>query len=160
MGTAVNEARESTAPVSADGPAVLDRVECRSLLTRMGWGLLSTASEDGTPYAVPVSYALGRDCVYVASGPGLKRANLDANPRACLTVCDVESGERWRTVVIRGDAIPVEGLTEHTVAMAAFVSQRGPSRMPAVRDATRLFGARIWWLPLSAMTGRSRGHDA
>jgi nitroimidazol reductase NimA-like FMN-containing flavoprotein (pyridoxamine 5'-phosphate oxidase superfamily) len=158
MGTAV-EARDAAPQQATDGPEILDRIECRSLLTRMGWGLLSTASPDGTPYAVPVSYALGRDCVYVASGPGLKRSNLEANPRACLTVCDVESGDRWRTVVIRGDAIPVEGLTEHAVAVAAFVAHRGPGRSAAPRDAMRLFGARMWWLPLSEMTGRSRGHD-
>jgi nitroimidazol reductase NimA-like FMN-containing flavoprotein (pyridoxamine 5'-phosphate oxidase superfamily) len=133
-------------------PFPLDEVECREVLARVGWGVLATV-DDGQPYGVPVSYALGRDCVYVGSGPGRKRTQLEGDPRVCLTVCDVGSGERWRSVVVEGAAEPLEGMAARAVALAAFATQRAPQ----ATDLRRLMDARIFRLPLAGMTGRGRG---
>lgn len=135
-------------------PLVLSFRECREVLARVGWGVLGTV-DDGQPYGVPVGYALGADCLYVASGPGRKRANLEREPRACLTVCDVAGYDHWRSVVVEGEALPVEGLAERAAAVAAFVAQRGPRARPA--DVTRLMSARLLRLPLAHMSGRGRG---
>jgi nitroimidazol reductase NimA-like FMN-containing flavoprotein (pyridoxamine 5'-phosphate oxidase superfamily) len=135
-------------------PPVLSEEECRGVLARVGWGVLATVG-DGQPYGVPVGYALGRDCVYLASGPGRKRRNLEANPRVCLTVCEVATYDRWRSVVVQGEAVPVEGVAARAAAVAAFVAQRAPRARPT--DVKRLLGARLLRLPLDAMTGRGRG---
>ena len=149
-----------TAPAAdpASGPRALSRAECRALLARVGWGVLATVG-DGHPYAVPVGYALGRDCIYVASGPGEKRRCLDDDPRVCLTVCEVDDFARWRSVVVRGEAVPVAGLAARTVALAAFAAQRSPRRRTDAASARRFASAYLVRLSLDGMTGRSRGHD-
>jgi nitroimidazol reductase NimA-like FMN-containing flavoprotein (pyridoxamine 5'-phosphate oxidase superfamily) len=138
------------------GPLVLTAEECRAVLARVGWGVLATVG-DGQPYGVPVAYALGSDCVYLASGPGRKRENLEANPRVCLTVCDVGTSDRWRSVVVQGEALPVEGPAARAAAVAAFVAQRAPHARPGATGVQRLFGARLLRVPLVGMAGRGRG---
>lgn len=135
-------------------PLVLSFRECREVLARMGWGVLATVGDD-RPYGVPVGYALGTDCVYVASGPGRKRTNLERNPHVCLTVCHVASYDVWRSVVVEGELVPVEGLADRAAAVAAFVAQRAPRARPA--DVTRLMSARLLRLPLAHLSGRGRG---
>ncbi|HYD54334.1 MAG TPA: pyridoxamine 5'-phosphate oxidase family protein [Gemmatimonadaceae bacterium] len=139
------------------GPRILSEAECRAVLAEVGWGVLATNGQAGTPYGVPVGYALGRDCLYLASADGLKRRNVEADGRVCLTVADVRSFDEWRSVVVRGDATRVEGLAEHAVAIAAFTAQRAPRVRPMAADLERLLGARLFRLPLDAMTGRARG---
>ena len=146
----------TTAP-SRLAPLVLSFRECRQVLARVGWGVLGTVG-DGQPYGVPVGFALGADCVYVASGPGRKRTNLERDPRVCLTVCDVAGYDSWRSVVVEGEALPVEGLAERAAAGAAFVAQRGPRARPA--DVTRLMSARLLRLSLAHMSGRGRGEPS
>ena len=143
-------------PRRDSGPVALDDVACRAVLARVGWGVLATLGEDG-PYGVPVGYALGADCVYVASGSGQKRRNLEVVRRVCLTVCDVDTFDRWQSVVVQGEAVPVEGLGARAVAMTAFIAQRAPRGRPGATDVKRLVDAYIVRLPLAGMTGRARG---
>ncbi|MBA3890537.1 MAG: pyridoxamine 5'-phosphate oxidase family protein [Gemmatimonadaceae bacterium] len=125
------------------------------MLRTIGWGILATVSA-GRPYAVPVGYALGDDCVFVASGSGQKLMNLEANPVACLTVCDVDTYDSWRSVVIQGAATEVVGPMARTPAIAAFVMQRSP-RGATGADMKRLLSARIFRIPLAGMSGKERG---
>ena len=138
------------------GPVALDDAACRAVLARVGWGVLATVGDDG-PYGVPVGYALGADCVYVASGPGRKRRHLETHRRVCLTVCDVDTFDRWSSVVVQGDAVPVDGLAARAVAMTAFIAQRAPRGRPGATDVKRLVDAHIVRLSLAGMTGRARG---
>lgn len=140
---------------TADGRRPLEPRECLELLRAVGWGVLASVGDD-QPYAVPVGYALGSDCVYVASGSGRKRSNIEAQPRVCLTVCDVESFEVWRSVVIPGTAEEVRGMAARTVAVAAFAAQRAPRGRATGADVKRLMTARIFRVPLDEMSGRMR----
>lgn len=151
---------EPAAPVAdaASGPQALTDAECRALLARVGWGVLATVGDDH-PYAVPVGYALGRECIYVASGPGEKRRRLEEDGRVCLTVCEVDDFSRWRSVVVRGAAAPVEGLAARAVALAAFATQRAPRGRADAASARRFASAYLVRLSLEGMTGRARGHD-
>jgi nitroimidazol reductase NimA-like FMN-containing flavoprotein (pyridoxamine 5'-phosphate oxidase superfamily) len=145
------------APAAAemkDGRRVLDHEECLDVLRAVGWGVLATG--DGEPYGVPVGYALGAGCVYVASGPGRKRENLERHPRACLTVCDVRSFEEWRSVVIPGAVGEVTGMAARTAAVAAFAAQRAPRGRATGADVKRLLGARIFRISLDGISGRAR----
>lgn len=136
-------------------PRELDLEGCRSLLQHVGWGILATVT-DGRPYAVPVGYALGDDCVFVASGSGQKLTNLEANPVACLTVCDVDTYDSWRSVVVPGAVTEVVGMMARTMAIAAFAGQRSP-RGATGADLKRLLSARIFTIPLAGMSGKERG---
>ena len=140
-------------------PVVLGAEQCRELLTEVGWGIFAVVDPDGVPYAVPSAYALARDCVYVASGEGLKRSLLEANPRVCLTVSEVRTFDEWRSVVIRGIAVPVQGIAARTAAFAAFATQKAPRGRPSPAAAARLLEAVIVRLPLDGMTGRRRSPE-
>lgn len=142
--------------MAADGSRELSRAECRALLERMGWGMLATVGERG-PYAVPVGYALGREELFLASGEGRKLDNLAADPRVCLTVCDVAGFERWRCVLVEGEAAPLSGAAATALAVAAFMAQSAPRADASASDARRLLGASFFRLPLAGMTGRARG---
>ena len=147
--------RPSPPTASRGLPRELDLEGCRSLLQQVGWGILATVC-DGRPYAVPVGYALGDDCVFVASGSGQKLMNLEAQPAACLTVCDVDTYDRWRSVVIQGSVTEVVGTMARTRAIAAFATQRSP-RGAGGADLKRLLSARIFGIALAGMSGRERG---
>lgn len=148
-----------TAERMTDGRRVLHRDECLDVLRAVGWGVLATGDGE-QPYGVPVGYALGADCVYVASGPGRKRENLERHPRACLTVCDVRSFEEWRSVVIPGEVGEVTGMAARTAAIAAFAAQRAPRGRASGADVKRLLGARIFRIPLEGVSGRARERRA
>lgn len=138
------------------GALVLDHAQCREVLARVGWGVLATVDEAGHPYAVPVKYALGRDCLYVASGDGEKRRNLEGDPRLCLTVADVRGPEAWASVVVRGLAVPMDGFADRASAMAAFMTRAVHGDGPRTSDVRRLSGARFFRVSLDGMTGRGR----
>lgn len=63
----------------ADAVAILEKGE---------YGILSTVSENGYPYGVPVSYAYRDGVIYFhcAKNAGQKAANLSASPKICFTV--------------------------------------------------------------------------
>ena len=139
-----------------DASRALEVSEIRALLRELGWGTLATV-RDGEPYGVPVGYALGGDCVYIASGLGRKLSNLERDPAVCLTVCAVQTFDVWRSVVIEGRAEEVTGLRARAVAIAAFVGQKSPRGGINVTDARRMLGARLFRLSLEGAAGRARG---
>ena len=66
----------------------LTKEEAMEILSNGEFGVLSTVSEDGQPYGVPVSYAYKDGFVYVhcSCEGGLKIDNLRCNSRASFTV--------------------------------------------------------------------------
>lgn len=82
--------------------------EIEEILERNYWGVLSTAAE-GEPYAIPIIFGRRGDVFYAVVGPGRKVENIQANPRVCLNVVEVEDmARRWRSVVVMGHADWVE----------------------------------------------------
>lgn len=135
-----------------------------SLLRAVGWGVLAVAEPRpgrrgaATPVAVPVSYALGDDTVYLAIGAGRKLRALELNPRLCLTVTQVAAIDRWRSVLVIGTARWITADAERGAAIAAFVAQRrAASEALSTRDARRLASARLVRVEVDEMRGVVRG---
>ncbi|MEL7610223.1 MAG: pyridoxamine 5'-phosphate oxidase family protein [Bacillota bacterium] len=66
----------------------LSEEDAMAILLNGEYGVLSTVGGDGTPYGVPVSYAVGEGKIYIhgtAEG-GKKARNIEGNPKVCLTV--------------------------------------------------------------------------
>lgn len=132
--------------------------DCRALLARMGWGVLATVEADGAPYAVPVSYAWLGETLYLATRPGRRHRALDHDARVCLTITEVESPSSWRSVVVRGRALPIAGLLARGRAMAAFARQQRPGAPRlATRDVARFRSATMMRVEIEEVTGRARG---
>lgn len=58
------------------------------ILEKCEYGILSTVSNTGTPYGIPISYAYKNGVIYMhcAAAEGLKISNLRSNPNASFTV--------------------------------------------------------------------------
>jgi uncharacterized protein len=151
--------REESAAIREQRPngvREMDPAEARRFLRLHEWGVLGTVGR-GTPYGVPVSYGFdGRD-LFVASGPGLKRRNLETNPAVCITVAEVVDGDHWRSVVVTGDARPVDDLRGKLHALNAIRRQRVSGALPSAADLARAARAAIFRVPAERITGRERG---
>ena len=66
----------------------LSEEEAREVLQQAQYGVLSTVCPDGTPYGVPLNFALedGRIYLHGANAEGQKIVNLRHCPDACFTV--------------------------------------------------------------------------
>jgi nitroimidazol reductase NimA-like FMN-containing flavoprotein (pyridoxamine 5'-phosphate oxidase superfamily) len=140
---------------SGSGPGEMSAREADAFLARHRWGLLSTVDADGRPYAVPVSYGWDGAALFVATGPGRKLRNLEANGAACLTVAEVVDGSRWRCVVASGIAVPVTGMTAVARALTRIALQQGT--VPSRADLARGAKSRVFRLHPDELTGRERG---
>jgi len=56
--------------------------EAKNLLDAAEYGILSTASNDGQPYGLPLSYVYKNDCIYFhCAVSGHKLENIEHNPK-------------------------------------------------------------------------------
>lgn len=68
--------------------AIINMWEMEEILEKSEYGILSTVNEDGTPYAVPVSYVYYKGKIYFhcAKDVGHKVENIKNNNSICFTV--------------------------------------------------------------------------
>jgi uncharacterized protein len=82
------------------------RDECLQMLATAKLARLACA-HDNQPYIVPVYIAYqesaeGEPCLYGFTTAGQKVEWMRTNPRVCVEVDEVESGDRWRSVIATG----------------------------------------------------------
>ena len=115
---------------------VMRTKEIQDLLEQVGYGHLGCAFE-GRPYVVTMQYYLDdASTIYLFTTEGQKTEYMDANPRVCLHVEDVQDRLHWRSVVVSGT---VERLTQPSKIdrVMALVKTRNPTTLsPAI--------SRVW----------------
>lgn len=141
------------------GSRVLEHEEVRTIVARNFWGVLSTLDPDGQPYGVPIIY--GYDGAFHAVlREGRKVRNMEAHPRVCLNVVEVENGAKaWRSVVITGKVSFVDADEAMQAAIEVMRAQYPgvPTRSGASVAALREQGFRVMRLDVEEMTGRAQG---
>ena len=141
-------------PAHGRTPIPLDPPEIDAILRRNCWGVLATAA-GARAYAVPVMYGYDGSSIYMVSGPGRKLAALQENPGVCFTVAEVEAGgARWRSVVLHGEAVPVEELLARVAAFNVLRRQISGHRTASARDVTRLTSVAVVRITPAEITGR------
>lgn len=149
-------------PPSADGQRVdgavhaLSEAGCRAVLARVGWATLST-SEEGHPYAVPVTYGIAHEDLYVAMRAGRKYHALEHNPEVCLTVVEVDRLDSWASVVVTGRVVWIEGLRARLEALQAMRRQHRIAGHLTMADVGRLLRAHVARIEVRGLSGRARG---
>ena len=144
----------SAGPAHGRTPIPLDPAETDAILRRNCWGVLATAA-GARAYAVPVIYGYDGSSIYLVSGPGRKLAAIRENPGVCFTVAEVEAGgARWRSVVLHGEAAPVEELLARIAAFNVLRRQISGHRTASARDVTRLTSAAVVRITPAEITGR------
>lgn len=119
--------------------------QCAELLGRVEMGRLGCSRLD-QPYVVPIrfSYDDDRNCLYGFSSLGRKIEWMRQNPKVCVEVEDIESSDRWTTLVIFGRYEEIGDSPDH-----AGTRQR----------IWELFQQRpAWWFPAAAKVGSRERH--
>lgn len=99
---------------------VIPDEEAWDLLRRAEYGVLSTVSEDGRPYGVPLNYCVAEDSIYIHSAlEGRKIENLEhgASQGASVSFCVVgdtevmpeKFGTKYESVIVAGRVEEVFG---------------------------------------------------
>jgi nitroimidazol reductase NimA-like FMN-containing flavoprotein (pyridoxamine 5'-phosphate oxidase superfamily) len=131
--------------------------EVDAFLRAARWAVLATSERDG-PYAVPVAFGVDRGACYIASGQGRKLDNIRRSPGVCLTVVEVgdarDAGANWRSVVLRGTAEPVTGLSEKLRGFGALRRQFRGTATLTPEDVKRFARAGLLRVTPTEITGR------
>jgi uncharacterized protein len=79
----------------------LSEQESLDLVARVRFGRLGCAA-DGQPYVVPMNFAVQDRNIYAFSTIGKKIEYLRLNPRICLQVDEISTGQKWKSVIVLG----------------------------------------------------------
>ena len=157
-------ARIRRVPARADyRRETIDAILDEALVAHLGFAL------DGQPYVIPTLHARVGDVVYV-HGSAASRAirALTGGIPACLTVTLLDGlvlarsafhhSMNYRSVVVLGEARPVEGPEERLVALEAFTERLVPGRWDEVRPPStqELKGTRVLALGLDEASAKVR----
>jgi len=88
------------------------------ILNKCSYGILSTISENGYPYGVPVNYVYNNGFIYFhcAANEGHKLKNINYNPNVCFTVVGNENiipkkfTTSYECVIVFGKAEKIIGI--------------------------------------------------
>jgi hypothetical protein len=124
---------------------------------------------DGQPYVIPTGFARVNDTLYIhGSAASRMLRTLADGVQVCVTVTLIDgivmarsgfhSSMNYRSVVILGRAMPVEGRDEKLAALAAFSEQVMPGRWKDLRETTdaELKGTLVLSLPLKEVSAKVR----
>ena len=114
----------------------LSDADARRVLAESEYGFLSTISEDGSPYSVPMAGALVGDTIYFHSGKaGHKLDNLRRDDRACYSCVLYAQNEpstlsmSYASCVAEGRVRFVTDEEERQRAMRAIVEKYAPDEL-------------------------------
>jgi hypothetical protein len=123
----------------------------------------------GQPFVIPTLHARVGDKVYVHGSPASRAIRtLSSGVPACLTVTLLDglvlarsafhSSMNYRSVVVLGSALPVEGPDERLLAIEAFTERMAPGRWDEVRWPSRqeLKGTRVLSMSLDQSSAKVR----
>jgi uncharacterized protein len=124
---------------------------------------------DGQPYVIPTGFARVHDTLYIhGSAASRMLRTLADEVQVCVTVTLIDgivmarsgfhSSMNYRSVVILGRAMLVEGRDEKLAALAAFSEQVMPGRWEDLRETTdaELKGTLVLTLPLKEVSAKVR----
>jgi nitroimidazol reductase NimA-like FMN-containing flavoprotein (pyridoxamine 5'-phosphate oxidase superfamily) len=138
--------------------------ETLAILEQGEYGVLSTISEDGTPYGLPLSYCLLEGGIYFHCAlEGHKLNNLAVNPK--VSFCVVGATEvlpdkfatRYESAIVFGTAREVTG--EHKQrGLEALVAKYSSNFVPQGLDYIRAAGnkTKVFRIEIESMTGKAR----
>ena len=116
---------------------------CRGFLASASLGRLACSFHD-QPYVVPIYFAYEPDYFYVLSTFGQKTEWMQANPKVCLEVDEIQDKANWASVVAMG--------TYEELPEPQFAAER--------EHARKLLSSRYqWWLNAMAERQLKQGTD-
>lgn len=106
--------------------------EAYQVLNKGQYGILSTQSENGYSYGVPLSYVVDGNSLYFhCAGDGQKLDNIKINPKVCFTVVGATEvlpdkfSTKYESTIAFGKAEILEG-EEKITALKLFIDKYSP----------------------------------
>jgi len=138
--------------------------ESIELLNKAEYGVLSTVSEDGKPYGIPLNFCIIDDCIYFhCAVAGQKIDNIKHN--VAVSFCIVGNTEilpdkfstKYKSVIISGEAEEVFGANKQRALegllqkySSKFI-EKGTKYIEKLRNETRVFK-----ISINKLTGKAR----
>ncbi len=142
----------------------INQNEAREILLKAEYGVLSTASPDGVPYGIPLSFCvLDGDIYFHCAMEGRKTDNLERNRQVSFcAIGDTEVlpdkfGTKYESAMVSGQAIEVFG-EEKQMALEGLIrkyspgfDESGAKYIEALNHKTRVFK-----IVVEQLSGKSR----
>jgi nitroimidazol reductase NimA-like FMN-containing flavoprotein (pyridoxamine 5'-phosphate oxidase superfamily) len=110
--------------------------KAREIIEKSEYGMLSTASLDGDPYAVAVSHVLYENSIYFHCAlVGRKLDHIKENPKVCMSFVSKAELEqelytvRYESTVVEGTAKIIEDEEEKLLALQLICKQYSPEML-------------------------------
>jgi nitroimidazol reductase NimA-like FMN-containing flavoprotein (pyridoxamine 5'-phosphate oxidase superfamily) len=139
-------------------------VEARELLDRAEYGILSTVSDEGQPYGVPLNYSIVENCLYFHHAvEGHLIDNISSNPLVSFcTVGDTrlmpeKFGTLYESVILSGkveevfDSEKQVGLEKLVAKYSPDFTAEGQDYIKSLWDRTRVFK-----ITIAVLSGKAR----
>ena len=124
------EMRRKEKAISAD--------EIKDVLDNAEYGILSTISEDGTPYGTPLNFAYSDGAIYFhCACEGHKLENIRYNENVCFNVFDSvllmpeDFNTQYRSVTVFGKIFVVQNDDEKNAGISAIARKLSPDFIEA-----------------------------
>ena len=140
--------------------------DARALLNKAEYGVLSTVTEDGKPYGVPLNFCVIDCCIYfhcAAEGQKIDSIKHNGDVSFCVvgntTILPEKFGTKYESVMASGEAEEVfdknkqaalEGLL-HKYSPAFM--DKGIEYIDSLKEKTRVFK-----ITINTLTGKARKH--
>lgn len=143
---------------------VISDEEAWDLLRRAEYGVLSTVSEDGIPYGVPLNYCVLDQSLYVHCAlEGRKVENLEYSPAVsfCVVggteVMPEKFGTKYESVIVAGRAKEVFGAGKEA-ALEGLLHKYSSDFFDGGLDYIRTLGdkTRVFRIEIDHLTGKAR----
>lgn len=130
----------------------ISEAEAKEILAKAEYGILSTVSDDGQPYGVPINFCMVEDCLYFHHAvEGHLIENITANPLVSFCVVGgtklmpEKFGTLYESVILSGnieeifEAQKQTGLEGLVAKYAPDFKKEGRDYIEKLRDRSRVF---------------------
>lgn len=146
---------------------MLSKDKIEELLTRTATASIATLNEDGTPYVTPMHYVYHKGFIYMHGLPkGKKIDNIQANPRICMTVYEMEgllldpeekvcdTNTKYQSVILSGRAALVTDIDCKREALREIVKKYTPHLSEKNLPENMVRGTAVIQVEILEVTGK------
>ena len=126
--------------------------EAKTLLNKAEYGILSTVSDDGQPYGVPLNYCIVENCIYfhcAIEGSLIENIKNNRSVSFCIVghteILPDKFGMRYESTIVSGnieevfDAQKQTGLEGFLAKYSSDFIEQGREYIEKLRERTRVF---------------------
>lgn len=149
---------------------MMEGPQIKKVLENGEYGILASCGEDGSPYAIPYSYAMldGKLYFHCTAKESHSKDNIRSNPNVCFTVVGetellpAQFATCFESVVVFGTAKEILDPEQREAALVALLEKYSPAYMKEGREYIKAAGRGTSVIEITPlhMTGKARRRNA